>query len=122
MNESELIDAASAWNELGLETMVFYLSIVTGYLVVAHLVGAKLLKRQIIFINTLFIVFAGFAMWGSYEDFRISAYFWTQTAASKELHGEQPMQPHHFVAILEILGILASLNFMREVRRNSNGA
>ncbi len=80
MSEAELIEAYVSSSEIAIATLTFYLTIVTGYLVVAHLAGATLLRRQVVLVNAIFVVFALFALWGTVAYFRIASYFWAQTA------------------------------------------
>jgi hypothetical protein len=48
------------WNaqEMGINALMLYLTVISGYLVVAYLVGSDLSRNQSRFISALFVVFA----------------------------------------------------------------
>ena len=116
MNEQELLDLYISASELAVQTMMFYLTIITGYLVVAHFAGANLLKGQIIVVNMIFIVFSAFSMWGSIVYFNTASHFWQQTQTYQEFLDEELLTPGVLIGVLEFFGIVASLNYMRDIR------
>ena len=119
VSEAELIEAYYSGSELAIQGMMYYLTIVTGYLVVAHFAGKTLLRRQIVLINTIFVVFSLFSIWGSVAFFEEASYYWHQTAAYQTLQNEEFVTPGKIVGLLEALVILACLNYMREIRARS---
>lgn len=44
--------------EMGVQALLLYLTVTSGYLIVAYSVGAQLTKSQCLFVSTLFVVFA----------------------------------------------------------------
>lgn len=64
MSEADL--AESFWNaqEMGVNALMLYLTVISGYLVVAYLAGRDLTVSQSRFISSLFVVFAAYALWG----------------------------------------------------------
>ena len=119
MTEAELIEAYVSFSEIAIAAMTFYLTIITGYLVVAHFAGPTLQRRQIVTVNGIFIVFALFTMWGTVAYFRTASYFWTQSAAYQVLRDEDFVSPHLVVGIVQFLTLLASLNYMWDLRRRA---
>ena len=122
MGEAELIDAYISASELAVQTMMFYLTIVTGYVVVAHFAGATLLTRQIVFVNSIFVVFGFLAVWGSVGYFTTASHFWLQTAAYAAIQDEEFLGPAVLVGSIESAGILASLLYMRDIRSRALAA
>ena len=57
MNESELLEAILGFNEIALSSMMYYLSIVSGYLMAAYVVGKTLTSRKAIYISLSNILF-----------------------------------------------------------------
>ena len=55
MSEYELVDLAASVSADSLVFLPLMLSIISGYLVVAWLVGVRLLRSQVILINSLFV-------------------------------------------------------------------
>ena len=64
MTEYELLDLVAGANDSMYDSTTLFLSLVSGYLLVAYLVGAKLTKTQATIISTLFVVGAVFQCWG----------------------------------------------------------
>ncbi|MGR8949750.1 MAG: hypothetical protein ACU84Q_17040 [Gammaproteobacteria bacterium] len=116
MNEEQLLAATAAFSELAIEAVMLYLTLVTGYLIVAHIAGANLNSRQLYLINSLFAIFGLFCIWGSVGYFSYASYFWTQTPTYEIFRDEQWLSPNSVIGTIELLGIMASLNYMREIR------
>ncbi|MEP5570046.1 MAG: hypothetical protein ABJN62_19555 [Halioglobus sp.] len=107
--------------EVGLAAFMMYLSVVSGYLVVAYLVGAKLDRFQTSFISCVFVMFALYPLWGVVE-------YWTSAEEARqaliELKALEKVELNHLginAAIpalpMGLLGIAGSLVFMWDVRR-----
>ena len=73
-------------------------------------------------ITSLFLVFSSFAVWGSTVYFWIGTHFMLQTEAYGELQTEELISPHVAVGLAEILGILAGLKFMWDIRVASSNS
>ncbi len=122
MSEAELLEAAANFHSLAMAAMVFYLSIISGYLVVAHFAGAALARSQAFLVTCLFLAFSIFALWGSVVYFWIASYFLQQAAAYESLRTEEWVSPAVAVGIVELLGIVGGLKFMRDIRANASGS
>ncbi len=116
MSEAELLETVTNYHELAVSAMVFYLSIVTAYLVAAHLVGDELERPQVATITFLFVAFSSFATAGSVGYFWQASYYFRETQAYQILQLEELVSPHVLIGAAEVLGIFASLWFMRGVR------
>lgn len=96
-----------------MESMTIYISVVSAYLAVAYLAGAKLTRSQAIIISSLFCVFALFVSIGTFSMFSdIASIHGTYgTGNGINIGGG-------IIFGAEIAGILASLKFMLDIRKN----
>lgn len=60
----------------GMTAMALYFTVVSGYLIVAYLVGEQLSKSQMIIVSSLFSVFAFSLVFGSYSFFLLKPTEW----------------------------------------------
>ncbi|NND83194.1 MAG: hypothetical protein HKN50_12270 [Gammaproteobacteria bacterium] len=119
MSEYELIEAFWSSQSAAATALVFYLSIVSGYLLVAYVAGHKLLRSQAAFINCLFVIFASFALWGTYLYFKAGTVYYqklTDLGSAHALGVETSVPPHIVIAFILGVGILGCLKFMWDVR------
>ena len=58
MTEAELIESMTEYFGLNAEMLSIYLTVTSGYLIVAYLVGGKLTRSQLVIISGLYIMFA----------------------------------------------------------------
>lgn len=113
MNPYEFAEAFAALLDTALASWTLYFSAISGYLIVAYLVGRKLTQSQLIIISSLFVAislvmtFTGFSL--------------TERAIQLEvnLEGERDAldSAGYFMLIAQIIGILAALKFMLDVRK-----
>ena len=112
MNEFEFAEAFSALMSAGLSAMGLYFTAVTGYLITAYLVGKKLARSQLLIISALFVVFALIMI--------LSGFSMTERAIELEVDfegGRDALDYASYVLLIAgILGIMASLKFMSDVR------
>ncbi|MEZ4278491.1 MAG: hypothetical protein R3F21_02600 [Myxococcota bacterium] len=121
MSEADL--AESFWNaqEMGVNALMLYLTVISGYLVVAYLVGRDLTASQSRFISSIFVVFSGYALWG------VVQYWWTgdQLRVFLESHefgrvatlNALNLNPALIAGPMGLAGILGALRFMFDTRR-----
>lgn len=122
MSQSDYVEMFWGSQEMGVNSMMVYLTVISGYLVVAYLAGSELTRTQNIFISTIFVVFASFATWG------LVSYFWVgeQLRRILEAGGIDPtvvlnpvgVNPAVIAAQMMVAGIFGALRFMWDVRRN----
>ncbi len=94
-----------------------YLSIVSGYLVIAYLAGAKLSGSQVLTINALFLTGGSIGILGTYA-FLSRAAFLLQFTSEKYTSPAStliPVLPPLWSVILSLV-LIASLKFMWDVR------
>ncbi len=116
MSEAEQLETAALYFDLALSCVMLYLSLVSGYLGVAHFVGARLRKGQVIFITSIFVAFALFATWGSSGFFLVAEYFYRNAESYQYFPTDEWIPAYVIVSVVEALGILVSLIFMRDIR------
>ncbi|MEE4361353.1 MAG: hypothetical protein V2I63_07490 [Pseudomonadales bacterium] len=105
---------------MGVNAMVLYLTVISGYLVVAYLVGTDLTPAQSRFISGIFVVFATYALRG------VTQYWWTGDMARLALESGEPgttigmnavgLNPALIAGPMGLVGIAGALRFMWDVR------
>jgi len=113
MNSYEFAEAFAALLDTALTAWTLYFSAISGYLVVAYLVGQKLTHSQLVVISGLFVVisvvmaFTGFSV--------------TERAIQLEieLEGERDAldAASYLILTAQIIGIVAALKFMIDLRK-----
>lgn len=116
MSETELVQHFWSGVENGLSALTIYISVFSGYMIVAYLVGARLTSLQCTIATGAFLVFGGYCVWGG-------VVFWNSVyVTAKELRDIRPellpidLNPAYVVFILLLIGILGALKFMWDVR------
>ena len=117
MSEYELEDLLTSTTLAGVEVFGLYLTVLASYLVAAYLAGRQLTKLQATTISVLF-VFGAFL--SAYTNFAYMARAIPIADSLELLHperfyGAQPFA-QRALFILEMLGIIACLKFMWDVR------
>jgi len=113
LTKYELLDLAGTYHGLGTSAGMGYFSIVSAYLIVAFLAGDKLNRQQVIVISGLFVVMALNMTWAA------GAYLYFGQGFVFQSGQEMPItviQPHHVITPLLLIGIIAALKFMWDVR------
>lgn len=114
MTEHEILDNMLASFGLGLTAVVLYLTVLSSFLIVAYFAGAKLTRAQATIVIGLFVLAAIFATWASVA-FLAAARELQLLQATAPIYSRQ-LAPHHLILPVELIGILASLKFMWDVR------
>jgi hypothetical protein len=120
MTEAELVEAWGIFLGNSQTAMGLYLSILSGYLIIAYAIGRKLSRIQTIIVSTLFFFASAFCTlvltiwWQRALEFALEA---------KTINPERVVANSqggvYTIAILFSLGILASLYFMWNVRHSN---
>ena len=123
MTEYELIDANISYAGEAAEAIAMYFSIVSAYLVMCYLVGAKLTRQQAVLVSGLFVLTASYLV--------MSITVWL-TRSSEFVIELQQLNPERVffngpllltaTPLLFGFGILASLKFMWDVRHPKNNS
>ncbi len=122
MTEYELLDLVAGAMDGMYDSTTLFLSIVSGYLLVAYLVGAKLTRAQVLIISTLFVVGAGLQCWALLtQEVAIEEYLAAKAQLSpltKFQYSVANGNAGTLIATAMALGTIAALYFMWSVRRS----
>jgi hypothetical protein len=116
MNEAELIQYFWSALENGISFTMMYISVFTGYLIMAYLVGERLTSLQCSIVTGAFIVFSGFCIWGSTTLWNAG---WV---VGIELRDTRPelvpidLNPALVNFVVLMIGIVGALKFMWDIR------
>jgi hypothetical protein len=117
MTEAELHEIAALFSTGAMTALSIYLSVISAFLVVAFVVGSKLTRSQLIIVSTLFVLGALFFTYGT------AGFFIRQIPIVERLAALHPDQHYAVypasvmaIAAIQVLGILACLKFMWDVR------
>ena len=120
MTEYELLDLMGNTIDSMGSCFTIYLSIISGYLVVAYFIGDKLTLPQTVIIGILFIFGAGLQVCGIHAYQIAVQEFLTQKAEIAPLTDYQSAVLNNnggtIFAVLMACGIIASLYFMWSIR------
>jgi hypothetical protein len=118
MTEAELVEAWGIFLGNSQTAMALYMSILSGYLIIAYLVGSKLSRLQAGIVSTLFLVASSFCTlvltiwWQRALEFALEA---------KALNPDRMVNNSQFgvyvTGSIFCLGIFAALYFMWDMRR-----
>ena len=114
----ELVEGAVVGGQFvvaAMEAITLYLTILSGYLIVAYAVGRDLSTFQAIIITAIFVVFASFFVTGTYEFFNTANV--THKLLSPETYPERARLYSYWIVGTQIAGIIAALAFMYDARR-----
>lgn len=117
MEEADVVESIIGYYGLAGETLTFYFTVISAYLIVAYLVGDKLERSQMLIISTLFIVMSGMM---SYAAFAYMQRGFEYARLHERINPDVDTYANQIlVGVLPSLmvgGIAASLYFMWSVR------
>ena len=120
MTDYESLDLAQSAFSSSLAAYALFLSIVTGYLVTAYLVGRELSRGQAWILNLLFVVVVSIAIW-SVSSYIYWGVVYTSLATLDEVRLSamvpEPWLPV-FMAVVNVVAVVACLLFMWNVRQH----
>ena len=117
MTEAELVEAWGLFLGNSQAGLGLYLSILSGYLIIAYLIGNKLTRAQVTIVSALFVFSTTsvslwfWAWWGRALEFAMEA---KQLNPSRQV-ANSPAAHYIFTSML-LLGIAAALYFMWTIR------
>ena len=118
MNEGDmgLLELVVEFNVAGMTAMTLYLTVVSGYLLVAYMIGDKLTRLQCAIVTGLFLWFSVFITMGTMGYFgrahQLSSLFSDFTPSGLKMDTWVIWSS----SVLEFIGIFAALKFMWDVR------
>jgi hypothetical protein len=107
LSQYEFLELVYAANEAGNTALTIYMSIVTGYLVVAYAVGASLNRLQIILINSLFLFFATAFTYSAFTSF-VGMRNFTEQALSLGGESWTPSSEAENIFVLVVISAMVS--------------
>lgn len=93
--------------------MALYFTVISSYLIIAYMVGAKLARSQLIIVSSLFLVFAVSLVFGTFSFF-VAANSFGESSSSSIEYWLAPI-----IAVAEVAGIIAALKFMFDIRKEN---
>jgi hypothetical protein len=117
MSEAELLETAQAvWGNY-ISCIGILISIISGYLVVAYIVGRTLTRSQVLLVNVTFFVFTSFAILSMFEFSQTGTELMTLALAQSAQRSEIGITivPQLTVIVFPLL-VLGSYKFMWDVR------
>jgi hypothetical protein len=121
ITESELVEAIASFYDLVLGAMALYISVCSGYLVVAYLIGSNLTKLQTFIISALYIFVASTVTYSVFGWFnRAHGYLEALKSIGDTALGGASGSPMvgDILTVIMVAGILACLKFMWDVRHS----
>ena len=117
MTEAELISAAqAAWGNV-ISMISLFITLLSGYLIVAYLAAANMTSSQTGIVNTLYILISAFLLASIYT---LSTRATEMASLSVEMSTQRVLEPQLWLPLgvicIFIFCIVASLKFMWEVR------
>lgn len=122
MTEAELTASAALFFDLAVSAIALYVTICSGFLATAYLVGSKITRSQVVIISGLFVFVASIMTYGVY------GWFWRAFLYNQLLF---ELGPYYLptsggtpivgwvLSALMVVGIFACLKFMWDVRHPS---
>ena len=117
MTEAELLEvAANYWSNV-ISLITIFITAMSGYLVVAYIVGKELNTQQATLVNTLYGALQGFALFSIFEFARagVENGKLALEMSTQRTVGPSESIPFVFIAIMFPM-ILASYKFMWDIR------
>ena len=119
MTESELVEAIASFYDLVLSAIGLYVTVCTGYLVAAYLIGSNLTKLQASIVSALFCFVAAVTAYGVFGwSNRAFGYLEALRSIGDSSLGGASGDPivGDILTVIMVTGILACLKFMWDVR------
>ena len=116
MTEAELWALIVEYNVASLTTFALYLTLISGFLAVAYLAGGKLTRWQTAITSVGFVVSASFFIFAAYGYMSRAVFLIGKTSAEYQSGVMASNAAIGLVMSIFVLGILASLKFMWDVR------
>jgi hypothetical protein len=117
MPEAEMIQAAQATWGNTISLVAILITLMSGYLVAAYLVGSQLSRPQVVIVNTLYLLLSTFLLISTYN---LSIRATEMAAIAIEMSDKRILTPQLWIPMGMIstftFCLVASLKFMWDVR------
>ena len=121
MTEYETLELMYSLLDSMATVFAMYLTILSGYLVVAYLIAAELETRQVIIVNALLIAITGVQIYSVYNyALEVESLLQIKASVSTLTPFQESMASQYSIfmtALLMLFGVVASLYFFWNVRR-----
>ena len=114
MTEFETTELTFSLLGYAMTAMTLYFTVVSGYLIIAYMVGEQLSKSQMFIVSSLFGVFAFILVFASYSFFAEASNVGNRTSSS--INYWLPS----VIGIAEFAGVIAAFRFMFDIRKKSS--
>ena len=117
MTEAEILAVShESWSN-AISLVALFVSILSGYLIVAYLAGKNMTRSQIVIVNSLFVGLAGFLIMGqlAFASLSIEMDFIAIEMSTQRFVRPQPYIPYGLTIFYGIC-VIAALKFMWDVR------
>ena len=120
MSEADLLESSANYMGLSLDVLSLYMTITSGYLIVAYLAGSKLTSLQITIVSTLYVFMGVVCTYGLFGLLSRATQLSTQHAA---MSGNLTTYASSVIPLVLSAtmagGIVASLVFMWNTRKHA---
>ncbi|MEM6583779.1 MAG: hypothetical protein AAF699_21055 [Pseudomonadota bacterium] len=114
----ELLSLANEFNELGGYYFALYLTILSGYLVVAYVAGSQLTRGQLRLVNTMFVLSSFYFLWSTMTMWLAGLSTYLQADPDGWVFSLYLTAILNICLILAMLvGVFAGVQFMNQIRR-----
>lgn len=117
MPEAEMIQAAQATWGNTISLVAILITLISGYLIAAYLVGSQLGRTQVVIVNTLYVLLSTFLLMSTYN---LSIRATEMAAIAIEMSDKRILTPQLWIpmGMITIFSfcLVASLKFMWDVR------
>lgn len=118
MNETEIMEVLQAAYSNQVATFAVFLTMISGYLVLAYMIGNKLDRTQIVIVNSLFLIFATLNVMTSFSFVNVADIYLVELiAVNPERERLYAPEFKWIVAGVHVLVIGACLKFMYDIRK-----
>ena len=118
MTESELIEAITSYFDIALVALTLYVTISSGYLIVAYMVGGNLTNSQALIVSTLYCFVAGVTAYAcriwAQRSFDYLAF--QESSGLNSIDIEASPTALGLMTAIMFAGVVACLKFMWDVR------
>lgn len=123
MNEAELLENANLAMSNGLAAFAIFVSMLAAYFTAAYIVGDKLDTRQLLIVNSIFIISMTGMTYVIFGFISIALDLYSEFQIMSDLPVFTPIKGFEIINIgINLLMIVAGLKFMMDRRSNVSGA
>ena len=119
MTDVEAWTLLNAFNNSGMNAMALYLTVASGYPIVAYLAEKILTTHEVVLISVMFVIFSLLFTYGGMVFFSRASFFATQINEYTESAFRQRPVLSMVVGTVQFFGVVSCLVFMWQVRHSN---